>query len=196
MATLPVFCDNCGAVWGARNVIGGSGGTHIAMTNVAVGPCPNCGGTGGVPDGVYDLMDDTLTVVQSAGLPKGTLQSLIGVLESLNRGEVTADEVTEQVEDEAPELAPIVNVYLQKPDRARWIVVLIAILGLLMQGPGTVNEVSELLHTQPGVPGGAHLPAASSRRAPKAKASAKRKRPGKSYGKNKGHPTRGSKKRR
>jgi hypothetical protein len=184
MATLPVFCGNCGAVWGARNIIGGSGARGITLSNATAGPCPNCGGTGRVPDGVYDLMDDTLAVVQSAALPKTTLQALIDLLESLNRGEATADEVMEKVRDEAPDLAPTVNVYLQKTDRAGWIAVLIAILALLMQTPGTVNDVSELLHKNPAVP-----PVATERGASAtgqtATAKPKRKRPPKTVGKSK-----------
>ena len=196
MATLPVFCNSCDAVWGARNVIGGTGAAGIEIRNVAVGPCPKCGGTGNVPDGLYNLMDDTLTVVQSAGLPPTTLQNLISLLESLSRGEITEEQVAERVEDEVPDLAPIVNVYLQKPDRLRWIMVLIAVLTVLMQGPGTINDVSELLHEQPAVAPTTPQQGGSARRSATRGKATKRKRSAKTYGQNKKRRARGAKKRR
>ena len=63
MALVPVICDSCSVIWGAENIFAGSG-ANIQMTGNKVSPCPNCGSVGSIPDGVYELQDDTLKVVE------------------------------------------------------------------------------------------------------------------------------------
>lgn len=156
MATIPAICDSCGAIWGAENVIGGSGARNIQMTGNKVGPCPNCGGWGSIPDGVYDIQDDTLRVVESANIRPDVLQGLIGALEALRRGDVSDAEVVEKAEAEAPDLAPVIREVLAKPDRTKWLGILLAIIGLYLQmqapKPPTAEEIASELRAD-DVPG-------------------------------------------
>jgi hypothetical protein len=149
-----------------------------------VGPCPNCGGMGSVPDGVYDLMDDALTVVQATNLPATTLQEVISVLEDVVSGVTTSDQALKHVEERAPDLAPVINVYLQRADRMRWVMLLLAILAVAMSGPGTLHDVVELLHQAPQRPQATtpHSPRSSVN---KRKAKPRRNREPKTHGKHK-----------
>lgn len=150
MALLPVICDSCNAVWGAERIIAGSGAINIRMTGNTVSPCPNCGGVGSIPDGVYDLQEDTLTVVESSGASAGQLQEIIGLLESLRDGQRSTPEVIAEVDSTVPDLVPTVERALGNP---AWIAVLIAILSLYLQmsapSPPTAEQIGESIRNRP-----------------------------------------------
>lgn len=181
MAIVPVFCDSCGSVWGAPNLIAGSGG-HIQMTGSKAGPCPVCGGMGTIPDGVYDLIDDTLAVAESEQIRPDTLQSVIKLLEAAARGEMTPEEALEKTEAEAPALASVIGDYLkQKAPAASWLSLIVAILSaLLAPQPPTAEDIAKELRRKP-IPvrvGPAHESGGATRRA-----KTKTKRRAKTYGK-------------
>lgn len=137
MALVPVFCDNpaCRTVWATGGFIGGSGATHISMTGNKVGPCPNCGGMGSVPDGVYNLVNDALEVVStSSGLTKEALQRLMASLRQASETHESRDAFAERVAAETPDLAPVVNVFLQQSTSGNWeqhLATLLAILAVI-----------------------------------------------------------------
>lgn len=137
MALVPVFCDNpaCRTVWATGGFIGGSGATNISMTGNKVGPCPNCGGMGSVPDGVYNLVNDALEVVStSGGLTKEALQRLMASLRQASETHESRDAFGERVAAETPDLAPVINAFLQQSTSGNWeqhLVTLLAILAVL-----------------------------------------------------------------
>ena len=45
------------------NLIGGAG--QIELVNARVGPCPNCGGIGTIPDGIYDFTESSLSILST-----------------------------------------------------------------------------------------------------------------------------------
>lgn len=57
---------------------------------------------GRVPDGTYDLIDETLRVVKAAAFERDVLNGLIKLLEGRAEGRLTDGEVIERVEAEAP----------------------------------------------------------------------------------------------
>jgi hypothetical protein len=184
MAMIPAGCRSCGSVFGASNIFGGDM-IDLQLTNVGVGPCPKCGGTGNVPDGVYNLRDDTVEVVQSAGIPPNVLQGIVGMLEALQHGQASTDQVLAEVEREAPALRDAVERALAHPNTAVWVAILIQIiLGILTmtnQGPNA-QEIAEELRAEPiptySVPAPPKAP-------PTAQARSRRKRPAKQFGKGK-----------
>jgi hypothetical protein len=181
MALVPAICDSCGTIWGAENIFGGDA-KNLILTGNKVGPCPKCGGLGSIPDGVYDIQDDTFKVIDTGNIPADVLQGLIDVLDSLRRGEASSSEVIETVEREAPALAPTVKSVLDKSDPAKWVLLLIAIIALYLQAtaasPPSAEEVADEIREKP-VPTYSVPPPT----APKAKA--KPKRPPKAHRKTK-----------
>ncbi len=148
MATVPGICDNCGAIFGTEALTGAEG-RNIDLSGAKVGPCPNCGADGSVPEGTYDLIFDTLRVAKEAAIEKVIFDSIIEVLEDRSAGKVTDAEVMERVEATAPALAPTVKGYLAKSDPASWIAMLISILMLLQSSsapsPPSAEEIAEAI---------------------------------------------------
>jgi len=177
---IPAICSRCSTVFGSTNAIGGNA-KNVQLSNVGVGPCPECGGMGKVPDGIYDLQNDTLKVVRSSGIPAPALQGLIDLLEALRRGDASNEEVIQRVEADTPALAPTVRNVLAKSDPAKWITLLIAVIALYLQAtakqPSSAEEVSNAIRAKP-VPTYA-VPSPD----PAAKPKSKRKRPSKTQGK-------------
>lgn len=182
MATIPAICDDCGAVWAAEDIIGGSGTVKLRMTGNKVGPCPACKvGMGSIPDGVYDMEDEVMSVVEAHDGSTANLQALVDVLQSRRRGETTDAEVMETVKTSAPALAGTVESALQKPDPIKWITVLLTILmtylSLTTAAPPSAEEIAQEIRAQP-------MPTYSVP-SPKAKKPRAKKRPAKSTGKEK-----------
>lgn len=188
---VPTICDDCGTIWGAQGVIGGAGG-NITITGSKVGPCPKCGGWGSIPDGTYDLIDDTLQVVRSADLPAVTIQNLIELLEGREQGTVTDAEVVERIEAEAPALADTIKDYLKKSDPLSWLSLLFTMLTMMQSSPEppTAEDIANAVWAKdhPGLV----TPPSESGAAPRqgsAKPKKIRKRPPKTYGKDKTRPS-------
>jgi len=182
MATIPAICENCGAIFGATGLIGGEG-RNIQMGGARVGPCPTCGGVGRVPDGTYDLIDDTLRVVRAAAFDKGALDGLIQLLEGRAKGKVTDEEVIERVETEAPTLVPTIKGYLAKSDPASWLALLIAILMMIQSAsasPPSAEEIADAIWSKEHPRQAAASVTARPKTAAKSKA---RKASAKTYGK-------------
>jgi hypothetical protein len=189
MTMVPAICDRCGGIFGFKGFIGGSNVKNITMVGNKVGPCPNCGGMGSIPDGVYDIQDDTLKVIEASGTSPDTLQSLIDLLEALGRGEASNSQVINRVEQEAPALAPTVRKALEKSDPSKWITLLIAIITVYLQAtaaqPPSATEVAESIREKPVPTTAVPLPSTGAKPPVTPKTKAKNKRPLKSHGRSK-----------
>ena len=148
MAMVPGVCEKCGAVFGAE-ALTGAAGTDIQLGGAKIGPCPSCGSVGRVPEGTYDLIEDTLRVVQAATIEKGILDAVIEVLEDRAEQKVTDADVIERVEASAPALAPTVKDYLAKSDPATWLTLLVSVLAMVMQSssspPPSAEEIADAI---------------------------------------------------
>jgi hypothetical protein len=134
---------------------------------------------GSIPDGVYDIQDDVLKVIEVSGTTPDALQNLVSLLEALRRGEASKSQVLDTVEREAPALAPTVRGALAKSDPAKLITLLIAIISLYLQttvgSPPSADEVADAIREKP-------IPTYSAP-APSPKPKTKHKRPPKTHGK-------------
>lgn len=79
MVELPGFCDTCGAIFPSPFAF--ENARNITFSNVEVGPCPNCGGTGHIPDGVYDFFGNTIQLLSGPGRTEAELRRLATILE-------------------------------------------------------------------------------------------------------------------
>lgn len=132
MAYLPVVCDSCGTFFINRNIIGGSG--TVTFTSVGVEPCPNCEGMGRVPDGTYQLANDSVRLLQGPNRTKDELKRFANILRGIVEDNTSVEEAVSTVRHEFPDLAPVME-EIRKTRNAEWqqfwIKVILTIIGLL-----------------------------------------------------------------
>ncbi|QXB98316.1 MULTISPECIES: SEC-C metal-binding domain-containing protein [Aeromonas] len=108
-AQFPAICDNCGTAFPSGFAFEGS--IHnLSLSGNKSGPCPACGGMGSVPDGVFNVLGNVIEIIDA---PRKTVEQLSRYVNILNRAQkekLTREEVQEQIEKEAPELAYISDI--------------------------------------------------------------------------------------
>jgi hypothetical protein len=57
---IPAICGRCNTLFIAKNIIHLSGNSQIKITNCETGPCPKCGGSARIIDGIYKAIDEII----------------------------------------------------------------------------------------------------------------------------------------
>lgn len=107
MPQIPAFCDRCGTIFGSGIVVENS--TNVSFLDVTAGPCPVCGGTGHVPDGVFNIIGSTLEVLSA---PERTVKDLTRLAQIFSEAQTTKqsrEEVAERVAKEVPAFSKVVD---------------------------------------------------------------------------------------
>lgn len=97
MADLPVVCDNCGGVFRGGGIIGSSG-TNVTVVDNTVSPCPYCGGSGHIPNGVYDFVDGAIRAVWSLNPTPEDLRALLEVVGEAQAERLSSAETADRVQ--------------------------------------------------------------------------------------------------
>src|SRR5690242_13155205 len=124
MPGLPAVCDTCSTVWDphAFNI---SGATNIHIEDVTVSPCPKCGGTGHIPDGIYSATTDTIRVISTTAKSAQSLSALARILQQARNQQATAEQLAKALDEEqAANLKPVADVVRKLPlklDLKYWI---------------------------------------------------------------------------
>jgi hypothetical protein len=206
MALVPAFCESCGTTFASAGIFAGNA-RESSLKDMRIGPCPTCGGSGRVPDGVYDFIGDTIRVLSAPDYSRERLERLTEIIKEGRARGAVPEEVASHLQEEAPELAPVIDVFIQqKADPLKWIYLLLTIIGALLQAAalegslsdedvervnrGVVEELRE--HPSPPIdekPRQAvlarHEPKDGSPQRPNRPRAAKRKKTGKTYGQHK-----------
>lgn len=118
VALVPAVCRTCGTLFAASNILGGDA-RGISFSNVTVGPCPVCGGDGRIPDGTYDFLGDTIRVLAAPEHSRAGLERLLARATRIQQTQAPPEEIARTLGREFPELAPTVNVFIEKACRIR-----------------------------------------------------------------------------
>lgn len=105
MPDVPVICNNCGKIFGA-----GFSSVNIENTqfgNTKVGPCPVCGGTGLISEGIYSFVGEAVNIVATSARSVKEIQELISRLNNVVDRELEPDEFREALLNEVPELQKV-----------------------------------------------------------------------------------------
>jgi hypothetical protein len=124
----PAVCDSCGAIF-PSGIAFGPDVRGITMRGNKSGPCPKCGGMGSIPDGVYNVLDDTLNIVSTWAPDR-----VAGVLANLQTARSAANplEATQAVLSESRELSDIASRLLVPRNSADFWAFVAALMAILV----------------------------------------------------------------
>lgn len=124
---VPAVCDTCGTIW-PTDVSLAQGTSGIGFFGNKASPCPNCGGVGSIPDGIYEFIGETLNIVSSWSPER--IQRFTAALE-LARGAPDARAATEAVIAQHEDLLDLAKRLLVPRDAGQFWAFVAALLALL-----------------------------------------------------------------
>jgi hypothetical protein len=200
--TLPVFCPNCGAVFASR-AFHFEDATNVTLVGNKES-CPNCGAMAEIPDGVFNFVGDTITVLSAPGRTHDQLRRFQEILREARDTRASPADVADAIRRDAPDLAPFVAGLLIPKTAGEFYALLTLILTvitlLLVRPEGSQlspQETELLVHnavtqaikdspTAPASPGGAVVSGLPSVRAtPSSPRQGRKRRLPKTYGRSK-----------
>jgi len=101
LADIPAICNKCGSLFVAPNLFGG--GT-VQFINCALGPCPVCGGTGNIIDGVYSAATNSAKLFFSPATKINDLIKLQQIIEKAKKEKHSTKQLSNSLKEEVPEL--------------------------------------------------------------------------------------------
>ena len=99
---VPAFCDRCGAVFPSSFEVEG---LHTTFVNCGAGPCPECGSSGHIPDGVYNFIGSTIELLSGPASTMSELQKLATILSEAREHKTSPEEVSKRIKEEVPGLS-------------------------------------------------------------------------------------------
>lgn len=143
MPMIPAFCDNCGTAFPsgifAENCV------NLTMSGNRSGPCPECGGMGSVPDGVFNILGSVIEIINAPIRTLEQLQKYSKILQEAKDNKLSKEEVKEKIDKEIPELASI-SQFLPKTRSELYIVLGLIVSSIacatpFIKGDNTVSEI-------------------------------------------------------
>lgn len=132
MPILPAVCDSCSTLFNSGFRVENS--RHITIEDFTTGPCPRCGGRGHIPDGVYDVVGDTIRVLATTTQSAEALVQLARVLERARAsGAQDPGRVAASIEKESPEFSALADVLrrLRGVRLIEWVTMALAVIAIL-----------------------------------------------------------------
>lgn len=124
MPYIPAFCDHCGLIFNSGFSFGGNV-QNITMSGNKT-QCPNCGEMAIIPDGLYNVVNNTIELLKGPEISAQRLKLLKLIITDLRNKELTNQELNNKLTEEIPELSSLKD-FLPKTRNE-----LYAFLGLLL----------------------------------------------------------------
>jgi len=104
MTAIPALCNQCGSLFAFHGIQIGNG-ANVTMSGNLVGPCPNCGGFGSIPDGVYSSVGNILRIIAAATTNSALIGQKLNALRAAQLALVEDKADAKLVVQDTPELA-------------------------------------------------------------------------------------------
>ncbi len=141
MPSVPAFCDTCGTVFNSGIFVENS--TNISFAGNRSGPCPNCGGMGHVPDGVFNFIGNTIEILSAPERTISELTSLAKILREAKAKAETREQVVSRIEKELPSLSGLGKLLPKnKSELYGFLAVVLAAVQLFSQTPPAQNSTT------------------------------------------------------
>ena len=96
--------------------------------------CPICGNWGSIPDGVYDIVDNSINFLRGPKISRKSLTILKEILEDVRNKKVDILAVSGLIKEETPELKSLADILPKtRNDLYNFLMLLLAILTFILQ---------------------------------------------------------------
>lgn len=130
MPDVPAFCDTCGTAFPSGFFAENS---SFSLSNFVAGPCPNCGGMGHVPDGLYNIVGNSIKVLANSKRSSSELLRIAERLRAAKQRNATPDEMSATLKEELPELSSIADTIPKtRAELYAFITVILTIIGMIV----------------------------------------------------------------
>ncbi|MBT2660588.1 SEC-C metal-binding domain-containing protein [Bacillus sp. ISL-45] len=106
MPVMPAVCDYCGTIFSSGVFLENTMGTFKGNK---AGPCPKCGKMGHIPDGVFNFVENAIQILNAPERTVLELRKFTRILEDVSEQRIPQEELQNEVEQEVPELSPILD---------------------------------------------------------------------------------------
>jgi uncharacterized protein YecA (UPF0149 family) len=151
MPILPAFCDTCGTAFSSGIFVENS--TNISFSGNKSGPCPQCGGMGHVPDGVFNFIGSTIEILSAPERTISELLSLARLLREARAKTETKEQVASIIQKELPALSLLAKILPEnKSELYGFLGLVIAAIALYTQSPEkqpvqTIVNITQVVET-------------------------------------------------
>jgi hypothetical protein len=112
----PAVCDACGVIFQQRHLALSKDVSNISLINFGIGPCPNCGGTGHIPSGVYSVIGTVLSAFGATPEARREIAAIAAIFREAKDQRASAEHIAQKIRAQTPTLARIAD--LLPNDRA------------------------------------------------------------------------------
>lgn len=143
MPEMPAFCQNCRTIFGSGMVFENC--KNITLIGFSI-ECPKCGKMGQVPDGVYDIVGNIITVLTSTKNTVYNLNKLNNILTNAKKSNYSHEEIKSKIKEELPELSSLSDTLPKtRNELYAFIVLILTTIGLTLAFISSTNknEISE-----------------------------------------------------
>jgi hypothetical protein len=144
MPVVPAFCDSCGAIFPSGILVENS--THIQFSGGRAGPCPNCGGMGHIPDGIFNIIGSTIKLLTGPQRTIADLNRLASLLNNFQQRDIGLDELADEISCELPDLSIFGNILKNnKNDIYQFIIIILMIIQIIISNYSRQKDYSSII---------------------------------------------------
>lgn len=130
MPNLPAFCNTCGFTFQSSILLENS--TNISISDITV-QCPRCGNMARVPDGIYDVVGNTINVLVNSNRSVSEFSRILEVLEKARNQQKKPEEILSTVKKELPELSTLADTLPKtRAELYAFIAIIVTIIGMII----------------------------------------------------------------
>ena len=128
---VPAVCDNCGTIFPSGFDLNNS--INVTFIGCTAGPCPICGSTGHIPDGIYNFIENTIELLSGPSRTVAELQRLASILNIAKENQFSYQDISREIEKELPELSSLKDILPKtRTELYAFIAIIISIISLLV----------------------------------------------------------------
>ena len=141
MPSIPAFCDSCGIPFPSGFFFENS--FNVTLSGNRSGPCPNCGGMGHVPDGVFNFIGSTIEILSAPQRTIEELSRLTQIIREARAKQQSTEQVSERIKQELPGLSLLADLLPKnRGELYGFLAVMIAAIQLLTQSPQPAQNIT------------------------------------------------------